>query len=127
MRAVYFLLIIIIGLPAVVDAQSYDLNKARLTWNWIQGAPPSDGTVSEFRVKCGQSSKVYNKLTVIADPAARSVAVRQVIQGSGNWYCVIHAANVAGESGPSNEVFFLRRGNAIIPGQLNGSAAITKG
>lgn len=81
-----------------------DLNKAKLSWDWTQGA---GGMVEEFRVKCGNTSGNYTRVTSLANPAAREVAVRDAIAGSGNWFCVVTAANQFGESGVSNEVPFV--------------------
>ena len=93
------------------DAQaviSVDITKARLSWTWTQG---TGGAVTEFRVKCGPSAGTYTSTIVLADPAARSVPVQQVVSGPGNYFCVVIAANQFGESGPSNEVPFAA-GNA---------------
>src|SRR5262249_51132206 len=82
-------------------------NTAKLTWTWTKGAPANDGDATEFRVKCGAASGQYTITKVLADPAARSVAVSAVVTQVGQYYCAVSAANQFGESGLSNEVFFL--------------------
>lgn len=85
------------------------LAKSQLTWNWAKGTEVgvNDGDVSEFRMKCGASTGVYTKTTVIADSAARSTPISAVVDGPGEYFCVVTAANAVGESGPSNEVNFI--------------------
>ena len=102
------ILAITMGLAAEAAAQSVvavDINRAKLRWQWVQGAPPADGTPDEFRVKCGQASGNYTRTTVVAYPTLE-VAVKTAITGSGNWFCVVTAANQFGESGNSNELPF---------------------
>mgnify|MGYP001607418286 CR=1 FL=1 len=82
---------------------SVDIDKATLSWAWTQGI---GGAVSEFRMKCGQTTGVYTKVTALADPAARSTPVKTAIAGPGNWFCAVTAANQFGESGLSNEIAF---------------------
>jgi hypothetical protein len=89
------------------NAITVPLSTGRLTWTWAPGTPPNDGAVEEFRMKCGPSTGNYTRTTVIADPAARSIPVASVVTGIGNYFCVVTAANAAGESGPSNEVNFI--------------------
>ena len=85
-----------------------DITRARLSWNWTQG---TGGAAAEFRIKCGPTAGTYTSTTVLADPAARSVPVQQVVSGPGTYFCIVTAANQFGESGPSNEVPFVA-GNA---------------
>ena len=80
-----------------------DINRAMLSWEWTQGV---GGAVSEFRVKCGTATGSYSKVTILADPAARTMPVKNAIAGAGKWFCVATAANPFGESGPTNEVTF---------------------
>jgi hypothetical protein len=93
----------------VAEAQttiSVDITKARLTWQWAQGA---GGAVAEFRVKCGTSTPTTGtatKVTVLPDPAARQAPVLSVITGVGTWFCAVAAANQFGESPLSNVVTF---------------------
>ena len=103
------ILILIAGLSlfaASARAQtvvSVDIRKAKLHWDWTRG---TGGTADEFRVKCGNTGGNYSKITILADPAAREIPLQQAITGSGNWFCVVTAANQYGESGPSNEIPF---------------------
>jgi len=93
-------------LPAQLSAQtpiSVDMNRARLTWSWSQGA---GGPAELFNVKCGTSSKVYTKTMSVKAPTTE-LAVAQAITGSGTWFCVVTASNSFGESGPSNEFPFV--------------------
>lgn len=106
MRRLALLLIALLVGPAAASAQaviSVDIAKARLAWSWAQG---TGGAVAEFRVKCGPATGTYTSTTVIADPAARSVPIQQVVSGPGAYFCAVTAANQFGESGPSNEVPF---------------------
>lgn len=103
-----FALLVLPALEAGAQALTVDLSAAKLTWAWTQG---TGAPATEFRMKCGQVSKVYAKTTIIADPLARSALVKDVIGGQGNWFCIVTAANVinattALESGGSNEVNF---------------------
>ena len=82
---------------------SVDINKARLQWDWTQG---TGGAVDKFNVKCGTTPTTVSKVTTIADPAARSANIRDVITGSGQWYCAVNAENGFGVSGDSNQVPF---------------------
>lgn len=102
------ILIILAVLMISVTAQaqttiSVDINKAKLAWDWTQG---TGGIPTEFRVKCGAATGNYSRVTTLADPAARGANIRDVITGSGNWFCAVTAANAFGESVPSNEVNF---------------------
>lgn len=85
------------------------LAKSQLSWNWAKGTEVgvNDGDVSQFRMKCGASTGVYTRTTVIADPAARTTPIASVVDGPGEYFCVVTAANAVGESGPSNEVNFI--------------------
>ncbi len=93
------------------DKVAVNIDKAALYWTW-------DGTTdfpTEFRCKCGNSPGNYTKITVIADPAARQCPVKTAIGSSGDWFCVVTAANLYGESGPTNEVFFSAGSPPINP------------
>ena len=100
---------LLFGLAASTSAQviAVDMNKAKLMWDWTQGAAPNDGTPDEFRVKCGGVSGTYTKITVVVGSAVRELPVKSAITGSGDWFCVVTAANQFGESGPTNEVPFV--------------------
>jgi len=73
-------------------------------WNFTQG---TGGAATEFRMKCGNTSNTYTKITVIANAAAREMNVKDAISGNATWFCAVFAANQYGESGPSNEVNFV--------------------
>jgi len=98
--------------PAVI---SVDIAKARFSWSWAQG---TGGPVAEFRVKCGTVSGTYPTVKTIVDPAARSLAVNQVISTPGAYFCVVTAANQFGESLPTNEVSFAAGNVPPAPLQL---------
>ena len=100
------LVILALGFFGSADAQTVvaiDIQRATLLWDWTQG---TGGAATEFRAKCGQVSGTYTKVTILANPAARSMPVKDAILGSGNWFCAVSAANRYGESGLSNEVPF---------------------
>lgn len=101
-----FAILLITSAAYAQTAIVVDINRARLTWDWTQGPEPNNGLVEAFNVKCGPSSKTYNRTTTFTDPALRSVPILSVIAGSGTYYCVASASNQYGESGNSNEVFF---------------------
>jgi hypothetical protein len=117
-------LLIVLALLALsasaANAQTkVNINVANLSWQWTQGATPNAGIPEEFRVKCGQSAGVYSKVTTLIGSLIRSVAVRTAIGGNGSWYCVVTAwDDTAGESGPSNEVFFSAGEPASSPTNL---------
>jgi hypothetical protein len=92
-------------IAAAAQSVSVDINRAKLAWTWT--AATGSGAPSEFRVKCGQSSGSYTKTTIVSDSALRSIDIKTVIGGQGNWFCVVSAANSFGESGNSNEVPFV--------------------
>ena len=96
-----------------------DLDRAALTWNYTQG---TGGAVEEFRMHCGPSTGNYDTMLAIADPAARSVPVRDVVSGRGRYFCAVSAANIAGESAVSNEVFFDAETIPVAPTNLSVTA-----
>jgi len=99
-----FLAFAFLVLPALARAQTTaDLNTATLQWQWAQG---TGGVPTEFHFKCGNASKVYTKLTIVPGATMRVVNVKDVIGGTGNWYCAVSAINAIAESPDSNEVFF---------------------
>lgn len=97
----------------------YPLSRTMLNWVWVRGAAPNDGNVSEFRVKCGPTSGQPDQQATIADPNARSIMISKLLTHSGDFYCVITAANINGESGPSNEVHFFVEANPSGPTGLS--------
>jgi hypothetical protein len=106
--------LIVIAQPIYAQSAGYDINKAVISWTWTQGAPPNDGLPTAFIMKCGPTSKNYTKLTTIADPAARSVSLRSVIGGSGNWFCAVVPTNQLGDGPLSSEISFF--GGAPVSG-----------
>lgn len=96
-------LLLLLASPAYAQTISVDINRAKIAWDWAQG---TGGVPTEFRVKCGNATGVYTKITVLAGIAVREANVRDVITGSGNWFCAVSVANQFGESAMSNEVPF---------------------
>lgn len=122
MRKILLAILFVGVMAGSVSAQTtiaVDIAKAKLAWDWTQG---TGGVPTEFRVKCGAASGVYTKITTIADPAARSANIRDVITGSGNWFCAVSAANQFGESANSNEVFFAAGAAPLAPTNARVSA-----
>ena len=102
-------LLIIVGFllfASIASAQtmSVNINRAKLSWNWLPDG--ASGPLEKFIMKCGPSSGNYNRLTDIG-PTLREIAVKDVIGGSGAYFCAIVSANVFGESLASNEVPFV--------------------
>lgn len=89
-----------------------DIAKARLEWDWLQ---KTGGAVEKFNVKCGQSPGAYTKITTIADPAARSAPVKDIIAGSGNWFCTVNAENSFGVSPDASEIPFVAGAVPLAP------------
>jgi hypothetical protein len=107
MRALGILVVLVLGVVTAAGAQSVsvDINRAQLNWTWAPAA--GSGAPTQFLMKCGQVSGQYSRVSTIADPTVRSIAVKTVIGGQGNWFCAVSAANSFGESGLSNEVPFV--------------------
>ena len=105
MKHLFLALLAVLAFAAAAEAQTVqvDINRATLLWTWT--ADPDSGPVDEFRLKCGNQSGNYTKITSIAG-TARELAVKSAITGQGNWFCAVTAANAIGESGASNEVNF---------------------
>jgi hypothetical protein len=103
-----FGLLLSVLLTATANAQTVtvDLNKAVLAWDWTKGAPPNDGDVRRFDIKCGRQAGVYSATTPINDPLSRSVKISQILNGTGQWFCAVVAVNNYSPSGLSNEVSF---------------------
>jgi hypothetical protein len=109
--AVVIAVLCLAGQSEAQTAIAVDINRAKLSWDWVQVAP-TDSIPDDFVVKCGQSTGNYTKLTPVVFPT-KQVAVKDAIAGNGSWFCVVTARNQFGESLPSNEVNFTA-GN--IPG-----------
>jgi hypothetical protein len=120
MKLLIIALILLAAAASSADAQttiSVDINRAKLVWQWSQGAPPVDGIPTEFLMKCGQSSGNYNRVTPVIFPLTE-LAVRTAIGGTGRWFCAVSASNPFGESGLSNEVFFDAGAVPLSPSNL---------
>jgi len=105
MKPFLFALFLALLLSAEAPAQTptvVNLSTATLSWQYTQGAVAAN----EFRMKCGTTTGVYTRTTVIADVTLRSILIRSAIGGSGVWFCKDFAANKFGESAGSNEVNF---------------------
>lgn len=92
--------------PAAAQTVVVDLNKASLAWDWAKGSPPHDGDPTGFVAKCGRQAGVYNVQTPINDPTARTAPIRSIVNGQGQWFCVVVAVNRYGPSNDSNQVSF---------------------
>ena len=113
---ILFLLLFFVQTPVWAQTViSVDITKARLVWTWTQG---TGGAVTEFRVKCGSTTGIYTKITILTDPTARFVTILSAITGPGNWFCVVSAANQFGESANTNEVSFAAGQQPVGPSGL---------
>lgn len=108
LKGIVVLLALGLGSPALAQTVTLDLNRAVLVWDWTKGATPNvnTGDVERFDVKCGRQSGVYSSTSPVNDPLSRSVKISQILNGSGQWFCVLSAVNRYGASGNSNEVSF---------------------
>ncbi|HEV8344781.1 MAG TPA: hypothetical protein VGR30_20670 [Candidatus Binatia bacterium] len=81
-----------------------DPDKAKLTWQWQpQG---KEDRALEFRVKCGTASGRYD-LPIVRVPFPKlEVPLKEVATKPGRYFCVVTAANQAGESTATDEVNF---------------------
>ncbi len=77
---------------------------ARLAWN-----PPTVGIPAVYLVQCGPQSGQYDQ-PIVTVAAPQTDIVLHTVVGRETAYCVVTAANTAGESGPSNEVHLRCRG-----------------
>jgi hypothetical protein len=105
------LVIVFVLVAAGAEAQQIivDWDKAVLTWTWTENA----GSVTNgWRMKCGVAQNNYTVITDVADPAARSMTVKQATGGGtyGTWFCIVVPYNnispKPGEGKPSNVVSF---------------------
>jgi len=85
--------------PALAQRLSVDAEKGQLSWTPGGGG----GSVEEYRVKCGPEPGSYVLPVVKLIPPVTSIPIARVLPGPGKYFCVVTAANSAGESGPSNE------------------------
>lgn len=103
-----FALLLLTGYEAHAQTVTVDLNRAVLAWDWTKGIAPSPttGDVERFDVKCGRQAGVYSSVTPLTDPLARSVRISQIVNGTGQWFCVVASVNRYGSAGNSNEISF---------------------
>lgn len=90
-----------------------NINKAKLSWSWAADA--GGGTPDGFKVKCGNTTGNYTRITTITNPAARTVDVKDAITGSGQWFCTVTAFNQFDESAGANEVSFFAGAGPSAP------------
>jgi hypothetical protein len=116
----FFLLVTALFDIHVLAQQTFPLATAQFHWNWQKGTTPGvdDGDPLGFKLYCGKQSAAYSLQLLIANPEARTAPVRDVITGSGSWYCVVTAYNEVGESKPSNELFFSAAAGTSSPTNL---------
>lgn len=115
-RLVMSAILSILLIAAPVFAQTppkVSFQKGTLSWEYTQGT----ALATEFRMKCGTSSGIYTKITIIP-VANRSLPVSQAIPAVGTYYCAVVAANDFGESDPSNEVNFIAGNTPNTPTNL---------
>jgi len=69
--------------------------------------------------KCGTVSGKYTTTKIISDPAARSLAYRDMGLGNGSYFCAMTAYNqFGGETAATSEIFFAAGVGASIPGKF---------
>lgn len=123
MKAFILTLTLLVALAVSAFAQvttlAVDIDRATLSWNWSVG---TGSPVEEFRVKCGPSTGSYTITHIVADPAARSVPVKDLITNAGTYFCAVSAANAFGESALSNEISFDTGSIPLPPTNLKVSA-----
>lgn len=108
-RFAFALALVLLAAPAapawaqVASSVAVDIETAVLAWDWAKG---TGGDVVEFHVTCGPPAQPPSILHVVADPLARSVPLKTVVQATGDYECVVMAVNPFGESAPSNQVVF---------------------
>jgi hypothetical protein len=88
------ILALLLSSTAHGQAATVDLNKATINWTFAPGV--GSGILEKWEVRCGQTSGVYTKITNYA-ASASSGNIRDVITGSGNWFCVVAAMNALSE------------------------------
>jgi len=118
MRVTALLTLFVLTLASSANAQtsiSVNLAKAKLSWAWTQG---TGGAADGFRVKCGNTTGNYTRITTITNPAARLADVKDIITGSGQWFCIVTAFNQFDESPGTNEVSFFAGAGPSAPTNL---------
>ena len=116
------LTVITLGCLNTVEAQPYDINKAKFQWNY-----PIDQPITHFRFKCATTkdgphtliTTISEELTKTADPLVRQFPIKTVITQRGDYECFATALNNGLESDPSNEIFFSTEIGASIPGNYS--------
>lgn len=111
MKIVFLALLILIG-AATANAQTVSVNISRtaLLWNWEPAL--ESGDVDDFIIKCGSQTGNYTRTTAVG-PTLREIPLKSIIDGPGNWFCIVVAANTFGESEASNEVPFVVGGKPV--------------
>lgn len=107
MHLVGILLLFSLGVAAVGWAQDsipkVDYHTGMLFWEWARGAPPDDGMVEHFRVKCGPASEQYTypPSGPIQPPEPPNtivqVPIKSVVPSHGVSYCIVVSVNPYGE------------------------------
>jgi hypothetical protein len=89
---------------AEVTQTLQDVNTTRLNWTWTL---TSGDPATEWHYYLGRASGVYTFVYSEPNEALRTVEVKNFAPDVGEWYCVLRAVNIGGESASSNEVFFV--------------------
>lgn len=100
-------LLITVGILLLVTIEAkaqavIDINKATISWTFTPN--PNSGVIDKYEARCGPSTNNYSKITQYAATATAGL-VRDMITGSGRWYCAIFAMNALSEV-KSNEIPF---------------------
>jgi hypothetical protein len=77
-------------------------NKAVISWTFTPNS--GSGTIDKYEARCGTSSNTYSKITQYAATATAGL-VKDMITGSGRWFCAVFAMNALSEV-KSNEIPF---------------------
>ena len=85
---------------------------AVVTLSWEPPACTDFDCADGYKVYCGQASGVYGT------PVDVGAALEHPISTAGKYYCAATAYNIAGESGFSNEVFFILKSAPGAPVNL---------
>lgn len=110
-------LLLILAASTIANAQTtiaVNINTAVLQWN----APTGGAAPTEYRVKCGTAAGTYTLPPAVVQAPTTSVPVKSAIPSSGNYFCVVSAANQFGESPNSNEVVFQAGDVPLAPTNL---------
>lgn len=91
---VAIILSLLLSSTANGQAATVDINKA--TINWTFAPTVGSGVIEKWEIRCGQTTGVYTKITSYSASAV-SGNIRDVITGSGNWFCIAVAMNSLSE------------------------------